>query len=134
MRPLFWKTLKAASARCFSWKWIWELSGSCHRLRGINGFRFFINLSQYDRYLEGMRYRQTYSSFGDFRFFTLLFITIGEERIENIRRQMEKLPTELSEYYRLTTYAQAMGDFFSPIWKSRMLTDTRTYALVRDAA
>jgi Replication-relaxation len=58
----------------------------------------FYKISQYDRYLQGMRYRQTYSSFGDFRFFTLLFITIGEERVENIRRQMEKLPAELSEY------------------------------------
>jgi hypothetical protein len=38
---------------------------------------------------------------------------------------MQTLPSELSEYYRLTTYERAMGDFFSPIWKSRMLTDTR---------
>jgi Replication-relaxation len=94
----------------------------------------FHKLSQYDRYLESLRYRHTYSTFGDFRFFTLLFITIGEERIENIRRQMQTLPSELSEYYRLTTYERAMGDFFSPIWKSRMLTDTRAYGLVKEAA
>ena len=94
----------------------------------------FYKLSQYDRYLEGMRYRQTYSGFGDFRFFTLLFVTLGEERIENIRREMQRLPSELSEYYRLTTYERAMGDFFSPIWKSRLLTDTGTYGLVRETA
>ena len=94
----------------------------------------FYKLSQYDRYLQGMRYRQTYAAFGDFRFFTLLFITIGEERIENIRREMQRLPSELSEYYRLTTYERAMGDFFSPIWKSRLLTDTGTYGLVRETA
>ena len=68
-----------------------------------------------------MRYRQTYAAFGDFRFFTLLFITIGEQRIENIRREMQRLPSEFSDYYRLTTYERAMGDFFSPIWKSRLL-------------
>ena len=91
----------------------------------------FYKLSQYDRYLQGMRYRQTYADFGDFRFFTLLFVTLGEERIENIRREMQRLPSELSEYYRLTTYERAMGDFFSPIWKSRLLTDTGTYGLVQ---
>jgi hypothetical protein len=90
----------------------------------------FHKLTQYDRYLQGMRYRHTYAAFGDFRFFTLLFVTIGEQRIENIRREMERLPRELSDYYRLTTYERAMGDFFGPIWKSRLHTDTRAYGLV----
>jgi hypothetical protein len=92
----------------------------------------FHKLTQYDRYLQGMRYRHTYAAFGDFRFFTLLFVTIGEQRIENIRREMERLPRELSDYYRLTTYERAMGDFFGPIWKSRLHTDTRAYGLVRE--
>ena len=91
-------------------------------------------LSQYDRYLQGMRYRQTYAGFGDFRFFTLLFITIGEERIENIRREMQRLQPEFSDYYRLTTYNRAIGDFLGPIWKSRLATDTRTYGLVKEQA
>ena len=99
-----------------------------------NRVSLFYKLSQYDRYLQGMRYRQTYAALGDFRFFTLLFITIGAERIENIRREMQRLPPELSEYYRLTTYERAMGDFFSPIWKSRLLSDTRAYGLVRENA
>jgi hypothetical protein len=94
----------------------------------------FYKLSQYDRYLQSMRYRQTYAVFGDFRFFTLLFITIGEQRIENIRREMQRLPPEFSDYYRLTTYPRAMGDFFSPIWKSRLFSDTVTYGLVRETA
>jgi hypothetical protein len=47
---------------------------------------------------------------------------------------MERLPPEFSDYYRLTTYIHAMGDFFSPIWKSRLLTDTMTYGLVREDA
>ena len=94
----------------------------------------FYKLSQYDRYLQGMRYRHTYADFGDFRFFTLLFITLGEERIENIRREMQRLPPEFSDYYRLTTYPRAMGDFLEPIWKSRLFSDTGTYGLVRETA
>jgi hypothetical protein len=88
----------------------------------------FYKLIQYDRYLQGMRYRSTYAGYGDFRFFTLLFVTIWQERVENIRREMTRLPPEFSDYYRLTTYSQAIG----PIWKSRLLTDTRTYGLVRE--
>jgi hypothetical protein len=67
-----------------------------------------------------------------FVFFTLLFVTIGEERIENIRREMQRLPPELSDYYRLTTYEKAMGDFVGQIWKSRSLTDNKIYGLVRE--
>jgi Replication-relaxation len=91
-------------------------------------------ISQYDRYLQSQRYRQTYAAYGDFRFFTLLFVTLGEERIENIRREMHDLPLELAAYYRLTTFDAAMGDFFSPIWKSRMMTDSTRYPLVREVS
>jgi hypothetical protein len=89
-------------------------------------------LAQYDVYLQGMRYRQTYAPFGDFRFFTLLFITQSEQRVDNIRRGMAALSPELSAYYRLTTYRQAMADFLGPIWKSRRLEETGTYSLVRE--
>src|SRR5512132_2211763 len=101
----------------------------------------FHKLSQYDRYLQSLRYRQTYAAFGDFRFFTLLFVTIGEQRIENIRREMERLPREFSDYYRLTTYERAMGDFSVPSgnpacfptpqpasWLGRQLTRRQFYA------
>jgi hypothetical protein len=37
-------------------------------------------LSQYDRYLKSLRYRKTYEEYSDFRFFTLLFVTLGEPR------------------------------------------------------
>ena len=42
---------------------------------------------QYDRYLNSMRYAQKYKDFGDFGYFTLLFVTFGEERVQNIRAQ-----------------------------------------------
>ena len=121
-RLLFWKTSKAASGRFFL-----EMDMGTERIVSQitrdKRISLFHKLSQYDRYLQSLHYRHTYAAFGDFRFFTL-FITLGDERVENIRRQMQTLPSGLSEYYRLTTYEQAMGDFFSPIWKSRMLTDT----------
>lgn len=88
-------------------------------------------ISQYDRYLKSLRYAQTYAAYGEFRFFTLLFITLGWERVESIRREMHDLPAELAQYYRFTTYEQAMGDFLGPIWKSRTVSDTIHYPLVR---
>lgn len=90
-------------------------------------------ISQYDRYLKSLRYKQTYAYYGDFNFFTLLFVTLSNERIENIRRELSDLPAELSQYYRLTTYKQAMGDFLGQIWVSRTPSDDQIYPLVRQA-
>jgi hypothetical protein len=82
-----------------------------------NRISLFYKLSQYDRYLQALpaNLRQLWG-------FSFLHTPL-----ENIRREMRRLPPALSEYYRLTTYERAMGDFFSPIWKSRLATDTRTY-------
>ena len=89
-------------------------------------------INQYDRYLQSLRYQRTYAEWGQFRFFTLLFITIGQTRLENIRQKLGGLPQELANYYRFTEYEQALGDFLSPIWKSRNANDTRLYSLVRE--
>ena len=59
-------------------------------------------------------------------------MTLSAERVANIRAQLHDLPAKLSDYYRFTTYAQAMANFLGPIWKSRSPTDTQTYALVRE--
>jgi hypothetical protein len=91
-------------------------------------------ISQYDRYLQSQGYRKTYAAYGEFRFFMLLFVTQSDQRIEHIRRELTDLPQELAAYYRFTTFAAAMGDFFSAIWKSRLLSDTTVYPLVRDEA
>jgi hypothetical protein len=90
-------------------------------------------ISQYDRYLQSLRYRETYAPFGDFRFFTMLFVTLNKERVENIRQSTHDLPAQLAQYYRLTTYNQAMGDFLGQIWVSRSASDTQLYPLVREA-
>jgi DNA-binding PadR family transcriptional regulator len=89
-------------------------------------------IEQYDRYLQSLQYRQTYAAYGDFRSFTLLFVTLGSERVENVRREMHDLPAELAHYFRFSTFELAMGDFFGPIWKSRSLADTNVYSLVRE--
>ena len=88
--------------------------------------------SQYDRYLKSLRYQQTYADCGEFRSFTMLFVTLNEQRIENIRRELNDLPADLAAYYRLTTFDLAMQDFFSAIWKSRSLSDMSVYPLVRE--
>jgi hypothetical protein len=88
--------------------------------------------SQYDRYLKSFRYAKTYQEFGEFRLFLMLFVTLNEARIENIRRELRDLPEELSVYYRFTTFDAAMEDFLGAIWKSRSLTDLSVYSLVRE--
>jgi hypothetical protein len=91
-------------------------------------------IEQYDRYLTGGRFAQTYANFGEFRSFTLLFVTLGWERIEHVRAQLKDLPADLSGYYRFTTYTDAMANFLGAIWKSRLPSDTQLYPLVRDAS
>jgi hypothetical protein len=86
---------------------------------------------QYDKYLTTGRFARTYSLYGEFRYFTLLFVTTGDTRIDNIRHALADLPKELHDYYRFTTFEAAMGDFFGSIWQSRLFSDTMRYSLVR---
>ena len=88
-------------------------------------------ISQHDRYLQGGRFAATYAEWGEFRFFTLLFVTLGEARVDNIRRALSDLPAELHPYYRLTTFEAAQADFLGPVWKARPLSDSQRYPLVR---
>lgn len=89
-------------------------------------------LEQYDRYLKSLRYSETYADYGDFRSFTLLFVTLSAERMGNIRRSVRDLDADLSPYYRFTTFDEAMGDLLGPIWKLRSLADNKYYSLVRE--
>ena len=61
-------------------------------------------------------------------------MTIGDERVDNVRRQVSNLPADLAQYYRFTTYERAIGDFLGPIWKSRSVSDMSVYPLVREPA
>ncbi len=89
-------------------------------------------MSQYDRYLRSFRYTRTYAAYGEFRYFVLLFVTLNEARVENIRREMRDLPEKLADYYRFTTFERARGDLLGRIWKSRSLADAETHPLVRE--
>jgi len=89
--------------------------------------------SQYDRYLKSSRYTQTYKEYGEFPSFTMLFVTLNDTRIENIRQELHSLSEDLSAFYRFTTFDVAIGDILGAIWKSRSLTDTSVYPLVREA-
>ena len=89
-------------------------------------------INQYDRYLQRLRYQKTYAEWGQFSFFTLLFVTVGQTRVENIRQKLATLPEAFSNYYRFADYQMACTDFFAPIWKSRNPGDNRLYALVRE--
>ena len=79
-----------------------------------------------------MRYMQTYAAYGEFRYFTMLFVTTTDERVESIRRGMSDLPSEFANHYRFTTFNEAMTDFLSSIWKSRAPEDSKLYALIRE--
>jgi Replication-relaxation len=87
---------------------------------------------QYDRYLKSFRYAKTYQEHGEFRSFTMLFVTLIDARIENLRRELSGLPQDLARYYRLTTFERAMRDFLGAIWKSRSTSDSSIYPLVRE--
>src|SRR3954454_20832322 len=87
---------------------------------------------QYDKYLTSGRFVQTYSQYGDFNFFVLLFVTTIPERIDNIRVAVANLPANLHTYYNLTTLGEAERDFLGPIWKSREMRDRLLHTLVSD--
>jgi hypothetical protein len=61
----------------------------------------------------------------------MLFVTLGQDRIANIRQALKDLPAELHPFYRFTAFEEAQADFLGPIWLSRSLEDTSRYRLVR---
>lgn len=88
-------------------------------------------MQQYDRYLMGGRFAERYAPWGDFRSFTLLFVTVSADRIENIRRKMGNLPEALHRYYRFNLFERVKDNFFNETWKGRSATDETGYAIVR---
>jgi hypothetical protein len=88
--------------------------------------------SQYERYLKSVRFGKTYAQYGEFRSFTMLFVTTLETRIENIRRELSDFPNESARHFRLTTFDEAMENFLGAVWHSRLPSDTSRYPLVRE--
>ena len=73
-------------------------------------------ISQYERYLESGSFARTYKSWGEYESFTLLFVTIGDQRIENVRRSLSDLQPSFASNYRFTTHEKAVVDFLGPVW------------------
>jgi hypothetical protein len=89
-------------------------------------------ISQYDRYLQSGRFARTYAPWGEFTFFTLLFVTFGEKRVDNVRREMRDLPAQYAPYFRFSTFERANENFLGAVWKTRSVTDDDFHALVRE--
>jgi len=87
---------------------------------------------QYDRYLQSRRFAKTYASYGNFTNFTLLFVTLKQERIDNIREALTDLPSEFSAFYRLAVFEAVIADFLGEVWQSRLATDEKRYRLTRN--
>ena len=85
----------------------------------------------YERYLSGGRFAKTYAGDGDFKFFTLLFVTTSEARIENARQACSRLNANFHPYFKFATLEAAKDNFFTPIWLSRDASNDRRSALIK---
>lgn len=99
-----------------------------------HGKRFSVHhkMIQYDRYLQGGRFQQKYAAWGEFKFFTLLFITTTEARRDNMRGAMADLPPALHSYYRFNVLDTVLADFFNDQWRARSMSDDTNYRLIRE--
>jgi len=85
----------------------------------------------YERYLRGGRFAQSYAADGDFRFFTVLFVTTSAERIANTQMASGQLDAGLHPYFRLASLQAARLNIFAPIWVSRAPGDTVPGQLIK---
>lgn len=99
-----------------------------------HGKRFSVHhkMVQYDRYLVGGNFRKRYEPWGEFNFFTLLFITTTKTRRDNMRREMHELSSKLHAYYRFNILETVLANFFNDEWYARSLTDDTRYRLIRE--
>ena len=88
-------------------------------------------LAQYDRYLTSGKFAKTYATYGEFRSFILLFVSVGEERIAHIRQAASVLSARLHGYYRFTTFEEANANFLRGVWRNRSSTDTLIYPIIQ---
>ena len=87
---------------------------------------------QYDRYLQSRRFARTYARYGEFGNFTMLFVTLGQERVNNVRKSLSDLPSEFHPFYRISVFDQVVEDFLGEVWQSRSPADEQMYRLTRN--
>jgi len=125
---VFEKTLTGARALFFL-----ETDMGTERItRGTKtGYSIIDKMRQYERYLTGGRFADTYRVWGDFKFFTLLFVTNSPERVQNIRRAVSALDPKLHAYFQLTTFESVQNDFLGANWYSRDPRSAAPSSIVR---
>jgi len=90
----------------------------------------------YDAYMKSRKFRETYARWGEFKNFSVLFITPQgadglQRRIENVRQASRDLEPRFHPFYRLGTYERTSEHFYHDGWKSRDPDDSKKYRLVR---
>lgn len=85
----------------------------------------------YERYLRGGRFRKSYAAYGDFGFFTLLFVSTSATRIENCRDMSKVLDPALHPYFRLGVFKNVVRNPFSPVWLCRDVATNRYTNIIR---
>ncbi len=86
----------------------------------------------YEQYLTGGQFACSYAQYGDFQFFTVLFVTTTEQRIENARKASESLAERLHPYFKLATFKEARQTLLAPIWWSRDRRDPIRAGLIKN--
>ena len=97
------------------------------RRQGLH-FRF----EQYDKYLSSLRFAEKYAGYGKFESFTLLFVTVSEGRLANVRASLADLREESEEFYLFGLFGEVVEDFLGEVWRGRSPTDAGRYRLVAD--
>jgi hypothetical protein len=87
-------------------------------------------IKKYDKYLVSGNYVRKYKLLGNFDHFVLLFITLSEKRMENIRGKLFDLPDKFHQYYMFNTYDVVVNDFFNNQWRVRSVEDNNGYGLL----
>jgi hypothetical protein len=69
---------------------------------------------------------------GSLRTLRCFFVTVSENRLENVRGSLADLPEETSEFYLFGLLSEVVEDFLGEVWRGRQLSDNRRYRLVAD--
>ena len=87
---------------------------------GIDGaYSVLEKFRQYERYLTGGRFAETYRPWGDFRFFTVLFVTRTEGRLRSVVQSTQTPENRLMSYFCLAVFDKVSRDFLGKHWVSR---------------
>lgn len=73
--------------------------------------------SQYVKYLESGKYGLKYHEHGEFKFFTMLFVTDSERRAQNIADSLSFVKNDYRRLFYISDKDTALADFFFSAWK-----------------